>query len=131
MRAQNIQTQLTLRDYKRLPEYHWSIHFKEANELDKSREKENGVGRGNSSDWRKSWGRKEFGLKEEIKKASVRITEHKTNEAKEKVCSQAMQDLTGHSKDFRLYSGVKRKAFMIFEQDGVEGREEDQIGTMN
>ena len=40
MRAHNIQTQLTLRDYKRLPEYHWSIDFKEANELDKSREKE-------------------------------------------------------------------------------------------
>ena len=52
MRAHNIQTQLTLRDYKRLPEYHWSIDFKEANELDKSWEKENGVGRGNSSDWR-------------------------------------------------------------------------------
>lgn len=42
-----------------------------------------------------------------------------------------MQDLTGHSKDFRLYSGVKRKALTIFEQDGVEGREEDQIGAMN
>ena len=35
MRAHNIQTQLTLRDYKRLPEYHWSIDFKEANELTK------------------------------------------------------------------------------------------------
>lgn len=54
MRAHNIQTQLTLRDYKRFPEYHWSIDFKEANELDKSRGKESGVGRGNSSDWRKS-----------------------------------------------------------------------------
>ena len=42
-----------------------------------------------------------------------------------------MQDLTGHSKDFRLYSGVKRKALTIFEQDRVEGREEDQIWRMN
>ena len=50
------------------------------------------------------------------------ITEGKGNEAREGVWCQAMWDLTGHIKDFGLYSGVKGRHGQVLNKEWEVGK---------